>query len=611
MKISLKTLLPFIVIVALLMTLLACSSAEEPETAAPAAAPAQAAPAAPTAAPVAKQAAGAGTTGQQPALPAAATPVPAAEVELTYLSAPEDSPQRGGWLEYGFAANPPHLDLHQSGTTNNCTPQCPLFDLLVMNDPTDPDRGIIAQGLATSWEVSSDGKTFTFPLREGVKFHDGADMTSADVKATFDRIIFPPDHVSSRRQALFSAVAADGVQAPDDYTFKLVLEEARAADYILNAFATGFNVIVRKQTLDDNNSDLRTIPDYPGTGPYRYKEHRDAEFWKIEANPDYWNPNLPYLDGINVYHMPDAQTKIAAFLAKKSDYARVLDPKSYHDWLADTPEGMKLHRYAQTTVQGIWMKQDAGGPLSDVRVRRAINLIIDRDAMEDSVFKTVSLNGFGCGYVFRWSPWASSYEDLRDRPTCVPTAEKGPYLEEAKALLEEAGYGDGLDLSITYSVEGHYAVWGPLIAQLLSEQGINVEQKPREGPVAIQSIQDGNFDLAVSYAVFPFGDPSSYMRAWYGCGSTENYGGFCSEEVDTLLDKIDNELDATKRKEYVDELDLLLEEQVPFATAAWEEFADAYWEYVKGQTGEFSVGIYNAERRGTWWLDQNSPHFPR
>ena len=184
--------------------------------------------------------------------------------------------------------------------------------------------------------------------------------------------------------------------------------------------------------------------------------------------------------------------------------------------------------------------------------------------MEDSVFKTVSLNGFGCGYVFRGSPWASSYEDLRQRPTCVPTADKGPYLEEAKALLEEAGYGDGLDLSITYSVEGHYAVWGPLIAQLLSEQGINVEQKPREGPVAIQSIQDGNFDLAVSYAVFPFGDPSSYMRAWYGCGSTENYGGFCSEEVDALLDKIDNELDASKRKEYVNELDLLLEEQVPF-----------------------------------------------
>ena len=66
-----------------------------------------------------------------------------------------------------------------------------------------------------------------------------------------------------------------------------------------------------------------------------------------------------------------------------------------------------------------------------------------------------------------------------------------------------------------------------------------------------------------------------------------------------------------KRQEYVTQLDLLLEEEVPFATAAWEEFADAYWEYVHGHTSEFSVGIYNAERRGTWWLDQKSPHFPR
>ena len=184
-------------------------------------------------------------------------------------------------------------------------------------------------------------------------------------------------------------------------------------------------------------------------------------------------------------------------------------------------------------------------------------------------------------------------------------------MEEAKALLEEAGYGDGLDISIKYSVEGHYAVWGPLIAQMLSEQGINVEQIPLDGPVAIQSIQDGNFELATSYAVFPFGDPSSYIRAWYSCGATENYGGFCNEDVDALIDKIDGELDPVKRKEYVHELDLLLEEQVPFATAAWEEFPDAYWEYVKGQTGEYSVGIYNAERRGTWWLDQTSPHFPR
>lgn len=607
MSIRIKLLLPFITIGAIALALTACSSAPQATQEEAPATASQAAPVAPTS----KQAAGAGTTGQQPALPAAATPAPAMQIDTAYLMAPEDGPQRGGWLEYGFAANPPHLDMHQSGTTNNCTPQCPLFDLLVMNDPTDPDRGIIAQGLARSWEISPDSATFTFPLREGVKFHDGADMTAADVKATFDRIIFPPDHVSSRRQALFSAVADDGVQAPDDYTFRLVLKEPRPADFILNSLANGFNVIVRKQTLDDNNSDLRTIPNYPGTGPYRYVEHRDAEFWKIEANPDYWNPELPYLDGINVYHMPDAQTKIAAFLAKQSDYARVLDPKSYHDWLADTPDGMKLHRYSQTTVQGIWMKQDTGGPLSDARVRKAINLMIDRDAMEDSVFKTVSFNGFGCGYVFRWSSWASPYDDLRARDTCVATADKGPYLQDAQRLLEEAGYGDGLDLSIKYSTSDHYAVWGPLIAQMLGEQGINIEQIPLDGPVAIQSIQDGNFDLAVSYAVFPFGDPSAYMRAWYGCGSTENYGGFCNDDVDALLDKIDSELDTVKRKGYVTELDLLLEEQVPFATAAWEEFADAYWEYVHGHTGEYSVGIYNAERRGTWWIDQNSPHYPR
>ena len=288
MKRYIKTLLPITAILALVLAAIACSSADEAAPAAPAAQ--QAAPAAPTAAPAAVSAP---TSTPPPSVPKVAEPQ---EADAT-LGPPESNAKRGGFLNYGWVASPPHLDLHQSGTTNNCTPQCPLYDLLVMNDPTDQARSIINAGLAHSWEVSSDGKDFTFKLREGVKFHDGADMTSADVKATFDRIIFPPDHVSSRRQTLFTSV--ESVEAPDDFTVSFMLKEARSAGYILQSIASGFNVIVRKQTLDDSGSDLRKIPDYPGTGPFRYVSHIDAEEWRTEKFPDYWNPELPYLDGIN------------------------------------------------------------------------------------------------------------------------------------------------------------------------------------------------------------------------------------------------------------------------------------------------------------------------
>jgi len=580
-----------LIIVAAMVALIACSSSDE------AVVDKEASQAAPVL-----------TKGQQAAVPKAqAAP---AKAELTYLKAIDGDAQYGGRLQWGFLANPPHLDLHQSGTTNNVTPQGPMFDLLVMNNPNEDSRTVIPQGLATGWDISSDGMTFTFPLREGVKFHDGAAMTSADVLATFDRIMFPPDHVSSRREALFNAV--DSISAPDANTFQIVLAEPRPADYILNSLANGFNVIVRKQTLDDSGSDLRNIPDYPGTGPFKYVQHTDAEQWELEKNVDYWNPNLPYFDGIDVYHMSDAQARVAAMLSKQSDWVRILDPGTYHKWSADTPPGMKIFRYGQTTVQALWMNQKGDGPLTDVRVRKAMNLVLDRQAMEDSVFKTVSFNGFGCGYVYRWSPWAASYEDLKARSSCRPASEAGSDIAEAKELMAAAGYADGFDIEFKYSSEGHYAVWGPIISQMLNDHlGINVKQTPLEGAVAIQSIQDGNFEISTSYAVFPFADPSAYMRAWYGCGSQENYGGFCDQEVDALLDKIDSELDTDTRKGLVTELDLLLHERVPFATVGWEEFADAHWDYVKGHTADANVGIYNAERRGTWWIDASMPSYER
>ena len=258
MKRYIKTLLPITAILALVLAAIACSSADEAAPSAPAAQ--QAAPAAPTAAPAAVSAP---TSTPPPSVPKVAEPQ---EADAT-LGPPESNAKRGGFLNYGWVASPPHLDLHQSGTTNNCTPQCPLYDLLVMNDPTDQARSIINAGLAHSWEVSSDGKDFTFKLREGVKFHDGADMTSADVKATFDRIIFPPDHVSSRRQTLFTSV--ESVEAPDDFTVSFMLRKLdQPTTYCspLQAVLTSSSGNRRSTTLAQTCERFRTTPELDLSG---------------------------------------------------------------------------------------------------------------------------------------------------------------------------------------------------------------------------------------------------------------------------------------------------------------------------------------------------------
>src|SRR3954453_22239974 len=107
------------------------------------------------------------------------------------MAAPEPDPKRGGVLKYGILNRPPHFDMHQSGTVGNIGTQGCMFDNLVRRDPRDSGKTIVPD-LAHSWQVSKDGQTYTFFLRKDVVFHNGAEFTSADVKATYDRISKPP-----------------------------------------------------------------------------------------------------------------------------------------------------------------------------------------------------------------------------------------------------------------------------------------------------------------------------------------------------------------------------------------------------------------------------------
>ena len=133
------------------------------------------------------------------------------------LAAPEANPKRGGVLRYGITSRPPHFDVHQSGTINNLGCQGCMFDNLVRRDPRDSGKTIIPD-LAHSWQISADGKTYTFFLRKDVLFHDGAEFTAEDVKATYDRISHPPAGISIPRSILFSSVSEINVR--DKFTIE-------------------------------------------------------------------------------------------------------------------------------------------------------------------------------------------------------------------------------------------------------------------------------------------------------------------------------------------------------------------------------------------------------
>ncbi|HYZ23588.1 MAG TPA: ABC transporter substrate-binding protein, partial [Rhodopila sp.] len=254
----------------------------------------------------------------------------AADVPLQFdgssfqLAAPEPNPKRGGVLRYAITSRPPHFDVHQSGTINSLGCQGCMFDNLIRRDPRDSGKTIIPD-LAHSWDIAKDGRTYTFMLRRGVQFHDGAELTADDVKATFDRIRKPPQGILIPRSILFTTV--EEITTPDKYTVQFKLSEPRPANFIMSAIASGWNVIVRKKTLEDNNYNLRKVEVYPGTGPYKSKRRVENEVWVMERNTAYWNRGLPYLDGIEFYHALPFSTELgSAILSGRVDYARIVDP---------------------------------------------------------------------------------------------------------------------------------------------------------------------------------------------------------------------------------------------------------------------------------------------
>src|SRR6185312_5347248 len=183
-------------------------------------------------------------------------------------------------------------------------------------------------------------------------FSDGAELTSADVKATFDRIRKPPEGVSIPRSILFRAVSE--ITAPDNYTVQFKLSAPRSANFVMAAIASGWNGILRRKTLEDNNYNLRKVVVYPGTGPFRSVRRVENEVWVMEKNPDYWNKGLPYVDGIEFYNvLPFSPEMASAILSGRVDYVRAVDPVTTRK--AKATPGMSTATYYQSVVHATWV----------------------------------------------------------------------------------------------------------------------------------------------------------------------------------------------------------------------------------------------------------------
>ncbi|HYU11345.1 MAG TPA: ABC transporter substrate-binding protein [Stellaceae bacterium] len=512
------------------------------------------------------------------------------------LKAPEPNAKSGGVLRMGLTNRPPHFDVHQSGTFNNLGAQGCMFDNLIRRDPRDSGKTIVPD-LAHSWEIAKDGKTYTFFLRKDVQFHDGAELTAEDVKATFDRIAKPPSGISIPRSTLFAAVSE--INARDKYTVEFKLSEPRPVNFIMSSIASGWNVIVRKKTLEDNDYNLRKVVTYPGTGPFRPVRRVENEVWVMEKNPNYWNKGMPYLDGVEFYHtLPFSPEMGSAILSGRVDYVRVTDPVTARK--AKATPGMKATDYYQSVIQATWVNNKKK-PLDDPRVRRAMHLAFDKPVLVD-VVKDVAPMMVG-GFIYPFSEFATPKEELKKRIGYQD--DPSAALKEAQALLAAAGHKDGIKgLDFLVRDVATFKLWAQAIQAMLQQINIQCNLRTVVESVWFDDTKSGNFDLAVGAIVSTLLDPSDYFNAWYGKNGPQNYSFWDNKEFQALSAQIDREVDAAKRLALIRQAEAIMEQDPPLLPISWEKINDVWYDYVKGHNPYEYFGLYDVVRLDTVWLDK-------
>ncbi len=496
------------------------------------------------------------TTAPAAAEPAAATAETTGTVENGMMR-PSGTPKRGGTLRTAFGVTTAHYDVHQGGTSSIL---CQVYNTLVRRNLVDGLRTVIPD-LAESWEVAEDGLTYTFVLRQGVKFHDGTPFTADDVVASFSRILNPPEGVVIPIKADLAMVAS--VEKVDDFTVKFNLSSPRA--YFLDLLAGVGMVIYAKKTLDENNNDLRELLLAPGTGAFKFVEYKTAEKWTFERNAEYWDSELPYLDKIEMLHVPAWSDRGTAVLTDQADLSWNVSAETWAEGESRS-DIVQVNRLAN--FGAYWVLYNLNKePFGDARVRRAIHLGISRQNLIKAFATQEQIN------LTRWIPYGDPYATTSDAIAQLPgyREDKTADLEEAKKLLADAGFPDGMEgLEILAAAGPQAELLAPAFQDMLA-RNLNIKAEIRiiERAQLVEEEKAGNFTMVIDTPGHGISDISPRANNWWRTGGSQNWGGYSNADFDNLLSQIDVETDATKRGELINQALDLLDQDPPWFLAGY------------------------------------------
>lgn len=479
----------------------------------------------------------------------------ATSMMLALPAAAQDTPKRGGVVTAVVNPDPAFLVTAHNPIGGALDVSSKLFEGLAYYDLDMK----LQPALATSWEVSEDGLTMTFHLREGVKWHDGVPFTSKDVAFTLEKIwkVMHP-----RNRVVMSKV--ESVETPDDLT--VILHLSSPAPYLLAVINGNESQVVPQHIYDGEDVGARLVSERPvGTGPFRLKEWRKGEAIILEANPDYWQEGKPYLDGMIYRVITDEAARAAAFETGEVQYG-VFGPVSpcTAQRLAGIEHlGVETKGYQFFGSRYIMEVNTRRPELSDRRVRQAIAHAVDVDFILDNVF---------CGYGVK-STGPVPVELTEFYTPDVPSYPYDP--AAAEKLLDEAGYprgADGIRFKIFHDplpFGASYTRAAEVVKQNLQDVGIEVEIRMQDTPTWLTRIYtDYDFDLT-SNTPSALPDPTLGIQRVYWSKNIikgapfSNGSGYSNPEMDEVLEAAANEPDQEKRKELFNRMQVIAQTDLP------------------------------------------------
>ncbi len=514
----------------------------------------------------------------------AATAVPASAA---------DTPRRGGILLAAIAAEPPSLDPHQESTFANIQLVAPFYSTLLQFDPFNYPK--IIGDVATDWTIAKDGKTYTFKIRQGIRFHDGSPLTSADVKASYDKIVFPPAGVRSTRKTGYSAI--EKIDAPDPTTVVFHLKFPAAS--LLANLASPWNVIFPKKYLDQDPNYFKTH--VIGSGPFKFKSYTHGSMLEGERNPDYFVKDRPYLDGFKFFISTETSARAAAIRSGRA-YIEFRDFPLAEVEAIKKQLGDKVH--VQTTpVTASWgiALNNKVKPFTDVRVRKALTLALDRYTMAKVLGPINGLALVGCG-LRPGSEWALPDPELEKLPGFWHDADKSR--AEAKKLLAEAGFPNGLKFVMkNRNIKLPYQDFAVFVIQEWKKLGVEVEHRPVETAAWFQDGQNtGNFEAMVTAPVRFMDDPDLWLNM-YVTGDTENWSRFSDPKIDELFKQEERALDPAQRKKLVHQIEKIVLENAYYVPGLWWTRNMVHWTKVKNYVAP--PNYYSNQKLQDVWLAED------